>query len=240
MKEEKSNPILYTGLPILLVGIIIFSVLFVSFLSGLTPYDDYGCSVCEWNYVHSELLDYDDPGYGHAGALQAIWDSANYGKQVNLVWYENYRLKYDLTSVDSFNLINYSNSRPSSPSIKHMDTGNITYVAFSHDVGYPKLVYVNPIINGTKYYWHMWEIGETLPSNWKDGDPFPFNYSHTYFVYKQKYNAWHWQHKDAIIIDGNENPEHLDNTLSEWNQYNIDYQNYLDNGGVDKGDDYWM
>ena len=202
-------------------------------------YDDH-CSVCEWNYVYSELLNYKDTGYGHAGALDEIWQQANYGKKVNLEWYENYRLKYKLISVDSFNLINYSNSRPNSPSIKYMDTGNISDVVSSHDIGYPKLVYVNPIINDTEYYWHMWEIGETLPCDWQDGDAFPFNYSHTYFVYKQKARAWHWKYKDAIIIDGTEKPKHLNNTLSSWDSYYNDYQSYIENGGVDLGDGYWM
>ena len=221
------------------IVVVVLCLCAVSIMNSISFESDH-CSVCEWNCVYIELLDYDDPGYGHAGALDEIWQQANYGKQRNLEWYENYRLKYDLDDVHSFTLINYSNLRPSSPSIKHMDTGNISDVVFSHDVGYPRLVYVNPIINGTKYYWHMWEIGETLPSDWEDGDPFPFNYSHTYFVYKQKARAWHWKYKDAIIIDGTLNPEHRGNILSEWNNYYEAYQTYLDNDGVDLGDDYWM
>lgn len=227
------------NLLLLIVGIVILCLCTYSIINSVSFEHDY-CSVCEWNYVYMELLDYDDPGYGHAGALQEIWNQANYGKQRNLEWYENYRLKYDLDDVHSFTLINYSNSRPSSSTIKHMDTGNISDVIFSHDVGYPRLVYVNPIINGTKYYWHIWEIGKTLPSDWEDDDPFPFNYSHTYFVYKQKDRAWHWHYRDAIIIDGTLNPDHYNNILSEWDNYYEEYQMYLDDGGVDLGDDYWM
>jgi len=226
---------------LLTVGIVIFVLCLcaVSIMNSISFESDY-CSVCEWNCVYIELLDYDDPGYGHAGALDEIWQQANYGKKVNLEWYENYRLKYDLDDVHSFTLINYSNSRPSSPTIKHMDTGNISDVVFSHDVGYPRLVYVNPIINDTEYYWHIWEIGETLPSDWDDGDPFPFDYSHTYVVYKQKSRAWHWKYKDAVIIDGDSSPEHLENNIDEWNNYYVEYQRYVNNGGVDLGDDYWM
>lgn len=232
-KETKRGIIIPLGIGICGIGLLVVAT------SSFVSLDDYGCSVCEWNYVHSELLNYEDPGYGHAGALNDIWHQANYGKKVDLDWYENYRLKYNL-SVHSFYKIDYNNSRPHSPDIKFMDEGNISDVAYSHDVGYPKLVYVNPIINGTEYYWHMWEIGESLPSDWVDGDPFPFNYSHTYFVYKQKNNAWHWQHKDAIIVDGTENPEHKIDVLNAWNDYYERYDLYLDAGGVDFGDDYWM
>ena len=229
---------LMIGLTALICLIVVFG--YTIFTSINFDTDGNYCSVCKWNCVYMNLLDYNDPGYGHNGALEEIWNQANYGKNVNLEWYENYRLKYDLDDVDSFTLINYSNSRPSSPTIKHMDTGNISDVVFSHDVGYPDLVYVNPIINVTEYYWHIWEIGETLSSDWKDGNPFPFNYSHTYVVYKQKSRAWHWKYKDAVIIDLDLNPNHLENNLVEWDNYYNAYQRYINNDGVDLGDDYWI
>lgn len=223
------------------IGILIFIIVLVGISIGsiITPYDDNYCGICEWNYCYSELLDYNDPG-SHAGALDEIWNQANYGKQVDIGWYEQYRLKYNISSVPSFYKINYSNPRPSSPDIKYMDEGNISYISFSHDVGYPELIYVNPIINGTKYDWKILEIGDTLPIDWKDGDSFPFDYSHTYFVYKHKDRAWHNSYKDAFIVDGTLNPEHKNNTLNAWKDYYERYAIYLRNGGIDLGDDYWM
>jgi len=226
---------------ILFIILIVVSLVAVLFVVPQPVFEGDYCSVCEWNWAYMQLLDYKDPGYGHEGALEEIWDEANYGKQLDLDWYEDYRIKYSLEKdVHSFTLINYSNPRPSSPNIKFMDEGNITEIVYSHDVGYPRLVYVNPVINGTEYYWHIWEIGHSLPDDWQDGDPFPINYSHHYYVYKQKHNAWHWKYKDAIIVDGTENPEHKYNILEEWNNYYARYQDYLNNGGVDLGDDYWM
>jgi len=215
----------------LAIGITLLTLLIgaIAFQIDFTFTDDY-CSVCDWNYHHWQLLDYNDPGHGHAGALQEIWESANYGKQVDLEWYENYRLKYNLTSVDSFTLINYSNSRPSSPDLKWMDTGLIQEFEYDPDPFYKDLTEVYIIVNNVTYHWKV-------ASNW---NPSQENISREYFIFKQKDRAWHWHYRGAKVIDAFVNSNYANDINASWDKYYNDYQNYLDNGGVDKGDDYWM
>jgi len=184
------------------------------------------CSVCDWNYHHWQLLDYNDPGHGHAGALQEIWDSANYGKQVDLEWYENYRLKYNLTSVNSFTLINYDNVCPQEPNLKYIGTGYIiNFVDWSYDG--PAYSQTTICINNSN----------TTYSNcgWH---PYPFNKSCLTHVFREKHNAWWNQFKHAELYDASIYVDMPENNNQSWKQYYIDYDNYLDNGGADVGSEY--
>ena len=222
------------------IGMVLFvcAILTVSyFIPGFNIEDDY-CSVCEWNYIHGELLDYNDPGCGHYGPLMDIWHQCNYGEKKDLDWYESYRLKYDMTSVPSFYNISYDNPRPHSPGYKWMACGMISVVNTNRDPGYPYLVELYPVINNVSYYWKITEIDEDkdIQSNLPDY----INFSHEYHVFKHKSRAWHRSYKDAHIIDYTLVPENVVAINQSWVDYYVEYESYLDGGGLDLGDDYWM
>jgi len=205
-------------LSVLLLGVIAIQTDFT--------YDDDYCSVCDWNYHHGQLLIYKDPGHGHTGALQEIWDSANYGEEVDLDWYENYRLKYNLTDVDSFYFIDYNNSCPREPDLKYLGTGYImNYIPWSYD---------GPAYSITTVQWN----GSNYTFNNCRWNPYPYNHSNPTHVFRRKHGAWWNQFKEASLFDAfiyTDKPEIINQS---WNKYYIDYQNYLDNGGVNVGSEY--
>lgn len=227
-----------TALSILIIGIIIVAIIFI--IKPQSPYNYDYCSICDSYFCEEKLLNYQDPGYspGIHSALRIIWEQANYGKAINLDWMEEIRLKYNITDCKSFTRINLSNPCPHSPKYKWMTTGYISDVKTSRDVGYPYLVYINPVINNVTYYWKMCEIPAYLSI--EEHYPEWLNFSHKYYVFKQKHNAWHHTHKDAHIIDATLNPNYADTINTSWENWRNAYNQYLENGGVDIGDDYWM
>ncbi len=225
-----------------IIGIVTLIALVYGIISIFEPYDigdDY-CGVCDTNYCEIELLNHRDPGYspGIHYALSILWDQCNYGKNLDLEWIEEIRLKYNITDCKSFTRINLSNPCPHSPSYKWMETGYISSIETRRDVGYSYLVYINPVIKNTTYYWKMCEIPADLPI--EENLPKWVNITHKYYVFKYKNRAWHWQYKDAHIVDATLQPDYDDNINASWNEWRISYNQYLNNGGVDIGDDYWM
>jgi hypothetical protein len=210
---------------------IIFSVIIIGAIAIQIPndffsYDDSYCSVCEWNYCYIELSEYNDIGHGHAGALQEIWDSANYGKKVDVDWYENYRLKYNITSVDSFTLINYSNVCPKEPNLKYLGTGYI--------VNYSSWEYNDPPYSKTIIQWN--NTNRTYYNcRW---NPYPYNHNNLTHVFRRKGGAWWNQFKEVNIYDASIYIDKPKQVNQSWIEYHIDYQNYLDHGGVNVGSEY--
>lgn len=217
--------------PLILASFCIIAIIFIAYitfisLSGVTFDDGHDCSVCEWNYVHGELLDYNDPGYGHAGALDEIWYVANYGKKVDLDWYENYRLKYELSSVKSFYLINYSNICSREPNLKYIGTGYIVnFIDWSYDS--PAYSKTTICINGTN---------RTFDNcRW---NPYPYNKSVLTHVVRRKHGVWWNNFKEASLYDAYRNPNLPEVNNQSWVVYFNNYQKYLDNGGVDISSEY--
>lgn len=203
----------------LLVSAIIFPDVFLPF-----TYEDH-CSVCEWNYCYIELKDYNDCGK-HSGALNEIWHEGNYGEKMNLEWYENYRLKYNITSVNSFSLINYSNVCPREPNLKYLGTGYIINYS-SWEVNDPP--YSKTIINWNntnRTYWNC---------RW---NPYPYNKNNLTHVFRRKGGAWWNQFKEVNLYDASIYPDKPEQVNQSWIEYAIVYQNYLDHGGVDVGSEY--
>ena len=206
-------------------GFVIF-IIGLNLMSGISTYDDYD-PVCEWYYTEWELLDYKDPGYGHAGVLYDIWLEANYGKNVDVDWYENYRLKYDLDSVPSFYLINYSNVCPREPNLKYLGTGMISnYVPWSYDG--PAYSETTICINGTNTTYNN--------CGWH---PYPLNHSHPVHIFREKHDAWWNNFKEVEIYDATLSYDDDVNNNESWINYFLDYQIYLDNGGVNVGSEYY-
>ena len=213
---------------LILLTVIAFAIILITvstFLGGFQFEDDY-CSVCEWNYVEGELWDYNDPGSGHAGALDDIWHEANYGKKVDLDWYESYRLKYDLDSVPSFYNISYDNICPREPNLKYIGTGMIVnYIPWSYDG--PAYSITTICINGTNTSYDN--------CGW---NPYPLDHSHPVHIFREKHDAWWNNFKSVEIYDATLSYDADKNNNESWINYFLDYQNYLDNGGVNVGSEY--
>jgi len=217
--------IMSLGSMLLGIGSIVFIVLLITFVTPI-DYMDHHCSVCEWNYVHHELLNYKDVGYGHVGALRDIWHSANYGKEVNLKWYENYRVKYNLTDVPSFDLINYSNSCPHEPDLKYIGTGYITnFTQWSYDGPAYSITVIQ--INGTNFTFNN--------CRW---NPYPYNKSSLTHVFRRKNSRWFNQFREASLYDATINVNLPESVNQSWDNYYEKYQWYLDNDGVKIGSRY--
>ena len=215
---------------ILVTIIATFIVLIVGFFIyqsiHLSSYDDYD-PVMEWYWAEYKLSNYEDIGYGHAGVLDDIWLEANYGKKVNLDWYENYRLKYNLNSVPSFYLINYNNSCPREPSLKYIGTG---YIVNFSDSNYKNQPYSKTIIsiNGTNrtFYNCRW-------------NPYQYNKTHLTYVFRSKNDPWWNNFKEATLFDATIYPDKPEKNNQSWLEYSINYQKYLDAGGVNINSEYY-
>ena len=189
-------------------------------------YDGDYCSVCEWYWVEGQLYDYKDPGFGHAGVLKDIWYEANYGKRVNLEWYEYYRLKYNITSVNSFYLIDYNNVCPREPNLKYIGTGYIVnFIDWSYDG--PAYSKTTICINGSNSTFNN--------CKW---NPYPYNKSSLTHVFRGKHSAWWNQFKEASLYDANIYIDKPEVVNQSWFEYGINYQNYLDNGGINVKSEY--
>lgn len=208
---------------ILIIGLLL---ILIPFSGCMTINRTDNCVVCEWNWYSSELHDYHDPGYGLSSPLEDIWNEANYGKSMNLVWYENIRLKYNLTSVRSFSIINYSNPRPSSPSLMYLGTGYIVnYTPWS----YSGLAYPLYIINYS---------GSNHSFSNCANNPYPLNMSNPVYVFRTKNGAWWNMFKEASLYDATVYSEKANDINNSWIDYNAKYSVYLSNGGIDLGIDY--
>lgn len=201
----------------LVIIIIIISIIgWLTFIISCNNlyYNDY-CSVCEWNWAYCELLDYNDIGYGHDGVLKEIWIEANYGKKVNLEWLENYRIKYDINNVPSFNYINYSNSKPKEPNLKYIGVGYITN--YNNSGAYSKTTIFFKGKNRT-YDNCAW-------------NPYPYNKSNLTFVFKHKNDANFNMFKERTLYDANIYSYLPDKVNASWNIYYEKLDVYYKNGG---------
>jgi len=215
-----------TILGIAVCSFIMFVVVMISLLLGInSTFDNYD-PIMDWYYTEDELLDYNDPGYGHAGVLDDIWHEANYGKKVNLDWYEDYRLKYKLDSVKSFYLINYSNVCPREPNLRYIGTGYIVnFIDWSYDS--PAYSETTICINGSNSTYNN--------CAW---NPYPYNKSCLTHVFREKHGAWWNQFKEARLFDASIYVDIPESNNQSWSDYRISYQKYLDNGGVNVGSEY--
>lgn len=214
----------------LIVGAVFMLSILVSDSMCLEPYDC--CSVCGSYWAEEKLLDGEDPGEccgGLYSALDIVWDRCNHGShRGDLEWLESIRLKYVYTNMRSFLSINYSNPCPSSPNLKYLGTGYITnYTPWSYD---------GPAYSITKIYYN----GSNHTFSNCGWHPYPFNNSCTVHVFREKYNSWFNMCKHAELYDSSVYPFKPEQVNVSWVEYQIEYDEYLLNGGVDVGNDYWM
>lgn len=207
-------------------------VLIVVTLQPVISFDDSGCcSICESYWAYDALEDEKDNVIDDCGgvliALRELWDDYNNGKggsrsHSHLDYLEEVRIAND-ASGRSFNLINLSNPCPISPNLKYIGTGLVyDFIPWSYDG--PAYSIIKVCINGTN--WKLNNCGADINS--------------TVHVFKQKHSAWHNIFKDTKLYDASKYPLKPDQINQKWDQWYIDYQNYLDNGGVDVGDQFWM
>ena len=214
-----------------LVPVILFvvGVIGVSLFPGFT-YDDDCCCVCGSYYAEWELLDGKDPGDccgGLYSALKIVWNKCNKGEHKgDLEWLESIRLKYNYTNVRSFLSINYNNPCPSSPKLKYLGTGYIVdYTPWSYD---------GPAYSITKICYN--DSNHTFNNcGW---NPYPYNKSSSTHVFRKKNGAWWNQFKEASLYDATVYPDKPEKVNNSWIEYQIKYDEYLLNGGVDVGDGY--
>ena len=212
-----------------LVGIlaIIFTIILVS---KFTYVNDDCCSICGSYYAEDQLLKGKDPGYccgGLYSALDIVWYRCNFGKhQGNLSWLESIRLKYNYSNIHSFLLINYSNPCPTSPNLKYLGTGYIVdYIPWSYD---------GPAYSITKIQYN--NSNHTFNNcGW---NPYPYNYSNLTYVFREKGGAWWNQFKEAELYDTTLYPFKPEQVNNSWVEYQIDYDKYLINDGINIGDGY--
>jgi len=136
-------------------------------------------------------------------------------------------LKYNLDSVPSFYLINYSNICPREPNLKYIGTG---YIINFTDWSYDGLAYSKTTIciNGTNRTYDN--------CGW---NPYPYNKSHLTHVFRHKHDAWWNNFKEACLFDATIYTDMPEKNNQSWIDYYIAYQKYLDNGGVDVGSEYY-
>ena len=214
-------------------GVAIFGVLVVVFLPGIVDdisFESDCCSICESYWAYSELEDgevvIDDCGGTHI-ALRELWDDYNNGKgktrtQKHIDFLETMRIKNN-GNYHSFDLINLSNPCPSSPNLKYLGTGFITeYIPCSYDG--PAYSITRMKLNGSN--WTFSNCG------WH---PYPYNNSNLTHAFREKGNTWFNRCKHAELYDANVYPNLPDNINESWVEWDLKYQTYLDNGGVDVG-----
>ena len=69
-------------------------------------------------------------------------------------------------------------------------------------------------------------------------NPYPYNNSCLTHVFREKHGAWWNRFKEAELYDATiyvGKPELINQS---WDEYYINYQQYLDNGGVNVGSEY--
>jgi len=176
-------------------------------------------------YAEDQLLKGKDPGDSCGGlyyAIDQLWYECNHGShQTNLTWLESIRLKYNFNDIHSFLLINYTNPCPISPTLEYLGTGNITDFTPS---SYKGPAYSITIIqyNSTNHTFNN--------CRW---NPYPYNKSHLTHIFKQKGCAWWNQFKEAALYDATIYPSKPEQVNVSWAEYQIAYQKYLTNGGLD-------
>ena len=214
-------------------GVAIFGVLIVVFLPGIVDdisFESDCCSICESYWAYSELEDgevvIDDCG-GTCIATYELWDEYNNGfgehrNQKHLDFLESMRVKNDCGG-NSFDLINLSNPCPQPPNLKYIGTG-IVYNYTPSSFGGSAYSIVKIRFNDSNISCNNCGalVGETV------------------HVFKQKNAAWHWKFKEAKLFNASKYPDKPQMINDGWYQWEIDYQNYLDCGGVDVGDQFWM
>jgi hypothetical protein len=216
----------YLGLGILTIFLIAATV------QPIVSFDDNDCcSICGSYWAEEKLLDGEDPGDDCCGglhsALDQVWYRCNFGKHKgDLEWLESIRLKYGYTNMYSFLSINYSNSCPFSPNLKYLGTGYIVdYTPWSYDgpaYSITKIHYNNSNHTFNNCGWH----------------PYPFNHSCTTHVFRERGGAWWNRFKEVELYDSSDYPFKPEQVNISWVEYQIDYDEYLLNGGIDIGDGY--
>lgn len=215
-----------------LVAIIVAILIFILSINLVFPYDTEAdcCSVCGSYYAEEQLLKGKDPGDccgGLYSALDQVWYECNFGRHNgNLKWLESIRTKYNFSGIHNFLSINYNNPCPASPSLKYLGTGYIVdYIPWSYD---------GPAYSVTKIQYN--NTNHTFNNcGW---NPFPYNYSNLTHVFREKGGAWWNQFKEAELYDVTIHPSKPEQVNASWVQYQIDYDKYLINGGIDIGDGY--
>ena len=209
----------------------IIGIICVVQILPMVEYPDDCCSICESYWAYSALEDEEDNVLDDCGgvciALGELWEDYNNGggikrTQSHLDYLEKMRLKNGYNGR-SFDLINLSNPCPQSPKLEYIGTGLVTeFIPWSYN---------GPIYSITKVYingseWTFNNCGADVGS--------------MVHVFKQKNSAWHWKFKEAKLFDASKYPLKPLQVNESWLDWEFDYQLYLDNGGIDVGDQYWM
>jgi len=192
------------------------------------------CSICESYWAYGALEDEKDNVIDDCGgvfiALRELWADYNNGKgshrtQSHLDYLEGVRIDNGGKSR-SFNLINLSNPCPISPKLKYLGTGYIVnYTPWSYDGPAYSITRMN--MNGSNRTfsncgWH----------------PYPYNRSNLSHAFREKGNSWFNMCKHAELYDATIYPNLPVNVNESWIEWKYKYQNYLDNGGVNVGDQF--
>ena len=212
-------------LPLVIVGVIV--VVTVSIFPELS-FEHECCSICESYWAYDALEDEKDNVIDDC--LRELWDDYNNGKgssrsQSHLGYLEKIRIDND-AGGRSFNLINLSNPCPISPKLKYLGTGYIVnYTPWSYDGPAYSVTRMN--LNGSN--WTFSNCG------WH---PYPYNRSNLSHAFREKWNSWFNRCKHAELYDATIYPDKPDSVNESWVEWEYKYQIYLDNGGVDVGDQY--